>query len=82
MSPADNPKDGRVLIRQGMIIPVEGLKQDVVANHEEMEFGFSSRYLSRNRQRQWHQPGFTIVCSENNRLFILILFLMCAHSLA
>ena len=63
MSPDDNPKDGRVLIRQGMIIPVEGLKQDVVANHEEMEFGFSSRYLSRNRQRQWHQPGFTIVCS-------------------
>lgn len=33
-----------------------------IKNHKDYyEGGFSSRYLSRNRQRQWNQPSFTIV---------------------
>jgi DNA (cytosine-5)-methyltransferase 1 len=31
-----------------------------VANHEYLEMGFSSMYMSRNRVRSWDEPSFTI----------------------
>lgn len=33
----------------------------ILFNHQAKDFGFSSRYLSRNRQRQWDEAGFTVV---------------------
>jgi DNA (cytosine-5)-methyltransferase 1 len=31
-----------------------------VSNHEYLDMGFSSIYMSRNRVRSWHEPSFTI----------------------
>lgn len=43
---------------------VIGDMPDHVLNHKDFyDGGFSSRYLSRNRQRQWDEPSFTIVSS-------------------
>lgn len=36
-------------------------------NSQTLELGYSSRYMSRNRQRQWDEPSFTI-CSEARHL--------------
>lgn len=33
----------------------------ILLNHQTKDFGFSPRYLSRNRQRQWDEAGFTVV---------------------
>ena len=42
----------------------EGMKQDEnscsVANHEYIDMGFSSIYMSRNRVRSWDEPSFTV----------------------
>src|SRR6478672_3077776 len=35
-------------------------KQCVIPNHEYMDMGFSSIYMSRNRVRSWSEPSFTI----------------------
>jgi DNA (cytosine-5)-methyltransferase 1 len=32
----------------------------VIPNHEYLDMGFSSIYMSRNRVRGWHEPSFTI----------------------
>lgn len=37
---------------------------DTIPNHKEFyDGGFSSRFISRNRQRQWDEPSFTIVAT-------------------
>ena len=44
-------------------VPVEselGGKCSTIPNHEYMEGGFSSIYMSRNRVRTWNDPSFTI----------------------
>lgn len=33
----------------------------LMPNHQVKDFGFSSRYISRDRQRQWDEAGFTVV---------------------
>lgn len=35
--------------------------KDIPNNKDVLELGYSSRYMSRNRQRQWDEPSFTIV---------------------
>lgn len=41
-----------------------------ILNHQAKDFGYSSRYLSRNRQRQWGEASFTIVgCGRQVPLF-------------
>lgn len=35
--------------------------KDIPNNKDVLELGYSSRYMSRNRQRQWNEPSFTIV---------------------
>ncbi|OCR00572.1 DNA (cytosine-5-)-methyltransferase [Oscillatoriales cyanobacterium USR001] len=35
-------------------------KRQIVANHEYLDMGFSSIYMSRNRVRSWSEPSFTI----------------------
>jgi len=42
---------------------IEDLINDkyVKNNNETLELGYSSRYKSRNRQRQWDEPSFTII---------------------
>jgi DNA (cytosine-5)-methyltransferase 1 len=37
-----------------------GEKRSTIPNHEYMEGGFSSIYMSRNRVRSWNDPSFTI----------------------
>ena len=34
-----------------------------IPNHDYLEIGFSSIYMSRNRVRSWHEPSFTIQAS-------------------
>ena len=48
---------------------IEDIKNDkTIANNDiTLELGYSSRYKSRNRQRQWDEPSFTI-CSEARHL--------------
>lgn len=47
-----------------LIEPVTGSKVDenscYVPNHEYIDIGFSSIYMSRNRVRKWDEPSFTI----------------------
>lgn len=35
--------------------------KNIPNNKDVLELGYSSRYMSRNRQRQWNEPSFTIV---------------------
>jgi DNA (cytosine-5)-methyltransferase 1 len=37
-----------------------GLEKLSIPNHEYLDMGFSSIYMSRNRVRRWHEPSFTI----------------------
>ena len=48
---------------------IEDIKDDktIPNNDITLELGYSSRYKSRNRQRQWNEPSFTI-CSEARHL--------------
>lgn len=42
---------------------IEDIKgnKSIANNSETLELGYSSRYVSRNRQRQWDEPSFTII---------------------
>lgn len=40
-----------------------GKSKSKITNHEHMNGGFSSIYMSRNRVRSWNQPSFTIQAS-------------------
>lgn len=51
-------ENGILFILNGTCIRRESEK---INNHYVCDFGYSSRYLSRNRQRQWDEPSFTIV---------------------
>lgn len=44
-------------------LPNPDSEHDVKNHKEYYKGGFSSRYLSRNRQRQWNEPSYTIVSS-------------------
>lgn len=48
---------------------IEDIKDNkfIPNNDVTLELGYSSRYISRNRQRQWNEPSFTI-CSEARHL--------------
>ena len=48
---------------------IEDIKDNksIPNNDTTLELGYSSRYMSRNRQRQWNEPSFTI-CSEARHL--------------
>jgi DNA (cytosine-5)-methyltransferase 1 len=39
---------------------IPGLEKLSIPNHEYLDMGFSSIYMSRNRVRSWHEPSFTI----------------------
>jgi DNA (cytosine-5)-methyltransferase 1 len=38
-------------------------ENNIIRNHYVKEAGYSTNYLSRNRQKQWDEPSFTIVSS-------------------
>lgn len=58
-----NLRDAIYDLNQIQPIPVVGevyTRHSFVPNHEYMEGGFSSIYMSRNRVRSWDEPSFTI----------------------
>lgn len=55
-------KSERIHIREALVgLPDPDSDHDVPNHKEYYGDGFSPRYLSRNRQRQWDEPSFTIV---------------------
>ncbi len=58
-------KEDRIHIEDAIKDLPDPLSNHNIANHKEFyKGGFSPRYLSRNRQRQWNEPSFTIVSTE------------------
>lgn len=53
----------KITERRNIRYAIEDIKNDkeIPNNNEVLELGYSSRYKSRNRQRQWDEPSFTIV---------------------
>lgn len=55
-------KDKTPLALPNEIVPAERFNTEII-NHEYMESGFSSMYMSRNRVKDWHDVSFTIQAS-------------------
>ena len=56
------PTEERRVLKDALQGLPEVNSQSGIRNHNQYyDGGYSSRYISRNRQRQWHEPSYTIV---------------------
>jgi len=56
------PSSERRVLRDALRgLPEVGSQTEIKNHNQYYNEGFSSRYVSRNRQRQWHEPSYTIV---------------------
>lgn len=60
--PESLPQENRIHLKEAISdLPDPDLEHNVKNHKEYYNDGFSPRFLSRNRQRQWDEPSFTIV---------------------